>query len=146
MSITVDVITPEKVAFSDTVDFIAAPASDGEIGILPGHAPLLTRLALGELRLKKGSDVRYLAVTGGFLEVQSGSRVSIFAETAEMASDIDVERERLAAERAKTDMRNAADLESLDYAAAEAALQRAMVRMKIAQSRRKGPSAGGHAS
>jgi F-type H+-transporting ATPase subunit epsilon len=105
--IHVDLITPEKLAFSDTVEFIAAPTTLGEIGVLPHHAPLLTQLAPGELRFRKDGVTRFVAISGGFLEVQKGSRVSIFAETAEFADEIDVERARLAAERAKTQLASA---------------------------------------
>ena len=87
MPITVEVITPEKVAYRDEVDEIIAPASDGSVGILPHHAPLLTTLGVGELQLRKGGDTAVLAVAGGFMEVRPGSQVAIFAETAEMAQN-----------------------------------------------------------
>lgn len=140
MTIHVDIITPERQALSEEVDYIAAPAVDGEIGILPGHAPLLTRLGPGALRFRKGQQERYLAVSGGFLEVQQGSRVSVFAETAEFAEDIDVERARMAAEKAKTKIEQAKDLTGPELAALEASLGRAILRMKIGQGRwRKQP-------
>lgn len=131
--IKVDVITPEKLAISEEVDFIAAPASDGEVGILPGHAPLLTKLGIGELRLKKGNDIKFIAVAGGFLEVQSGDRVAIFAETAELSEEINEERARLAAERAKQHIKELKDPSQLNLLEAEAALNRAIIRLKVAQ-------------
>lgn len=133
MTIKVDVITPEKLTFSDEVDFIAAPAVDGEVGILPHHAPLLTRLGFGQLRITKGNTVRHLAVSGGFMEVQAGSQVSIFAETAEMAHEIDSERAMQALERAKSAIQNQKNLSDAELAEAEAALARAIVRIKVAQ-------------
>lgn len=140
MSISVEVITPEKLAFRDQVDFIAAPAVDGEIGILTGHTPLLTQLGLGELRFQKDRETQYYAVSGGFLEVQSGSRVSIFAETAEMAGEIDVERAKLAAERAQGKLVASQDLTAQELAELESALGRALVRLKVGKSRwRKQP-------
>jgi len=139
MPLHVDLITPERQVFSDDVDFIAAPAVGGEIGILPNHAPLLTQLGLGDLRLKKGTHTSHVAVTGGFLEVQKGSRVSIFAETAEMAEEIDLERARLELERAKNQLKAEEQTEKFDYAAAEAALARAILRLKVAENRRKAP-------
>jgi len=129
MTLHVDVITPEKLALSDEVDFVAAPASDGEIGILPHHAPLLTKLGVGELRLRKGNEVRRLALAGGFLEVQQGSRVAIFAETAELAEEIDAERAAHELEQAKTKLKQGREI---DLAAAEASLSRALVRLKLA--------------
>ena len=135
MSIKVELITPERLAFSEEVDSVVAPASDGEVGILPGHAPLLTKLGIGELRLRKGSDVKHVAITGGFMEVQHGSKVSVFAETAEFTEEIDVERARLAVERAKTKLQAVHDLTGPELAQLEAALSRALIRMKVAQGR-----------
>ena len=137
MTIKVNLITPERAVFSDTVEFIAAPAVDGEIGILPHHAPLLTQLGPGEIRLKKKEGETHLAISGGFLEVQEGSSVEIFAETAETEGDIDMERARLAAERAKTVMETSGKLNDQDSIAAEAALKRALVRLKVAEGRKR---------
>lgn len=139
--IHVELITPERLALSEEVDFIAAPTPQGGVGILPRHAPFLTRLVPGLLRLKKGADTRYVAVTGGFLEVKEGSQVKIFAETAEFAEQIDVERARLAVERAKAQLKEpAADLTAEELAKVEAALSRAILRVKIGErSWRKPP-------
>jgi F-type H+-transporting ATPase subunit epsilon len=134
--IHVELITPEKVVFNDQADFVAAPSALGEVGILPNHAPLLAQLVPGEIRLKKGGETHHLVVTGGFLEVQQGSRVAIFAETAEFAQDIDVERARLAAERAKARMVES-DLTGKELAEVEGALSRALLRIKIADVRRR---------
>lgn len=135
MPIDVEIVTPERMVYRDQVDFIAAPGALGELGILPGHAPLLTQLGVGELRFKKAGETKFLAVTGGFLEVQKGSRVSIFAETAEFAHEIDVERAKQAAERAKSQLTKAADLTGAELAQVEAALSRALLRMNIVQNR-----------
>lgn len=134
MPLHVDLITPEKQAFSDDVDFIAAPGADGEIGILPHHAPLLARLGVGELRLRKGDEIRYFALTGGFLQVQEGSRVSVFAETAELAQEIDTERAAQAAERAKNILRKPGEPD-LNLLEAEMALNRALLRLKVSRLR-----------
>ena len=134
--IQVELITPEKLAFREEVDFIAAPTPQGEIGILPRHAPLLSQLSYGVLRFRKGETTQYVAVTGGFLEVQENSRVSIFAETAEFADQIDVERARLAAERAKEKLKAPqADLTGAEMANLEAALSRAILRVKIGEKK-----------
>ena len=139
--IHVELITPERVVFRDEVDFVVAPSAMGEVGILPHHAPLLAQLAPGEVRLKKAGETQHLAVTGGFLEVQHGSRVSIFAETAEYAHEIDVERARQAAERAKAQIIEA-DLTGQELAAVEAALTRARLRIRVADIRRRRPVPG----
>ena len=99
------------------------------------------------LRLKKGVETQVLAVAGGFLEVCSGSRVAVFTETAEMAGEIDEERARLAAERAKEEMRKVKDPEGLGMEKFEADLKRALLRLKVADARRfKGPRPGGPSS
>lgn len=134
--IHVELITPERLTLSEDVDFIAAPAAMGEVGILSHHAPLLAQLGHGVLRLVSGGATRYFAVSGGFLEVQKGSRVSIFAETAELAEEIDIERARLAAERAKEKIEEA-DLTGKELAEVEASLTRALLRLKVADIRRQ---------
>ncbi len=141
MPIHVEVNTPEKLAFKEDVDFVAAPTTEGEIGILPRHAPLLAKLDLGPLRFRTGDKMQVLVVTGGFLEVQEKNRVIIFAETAEFAHDIDVERARLSAERAKSQLKSpSANLTVEELAQLEASLSRALMRIKVAGSRwRKQP-------
>ena len=134
--IHVELITPERLALSEEVEFIAAPSALGELGILPHHAPLLAQLVPGELRLRVGGVVRHVVVSGGFLEVQKGSRVSVFAETAEFAEEIDIERARLAAERAKKTLVES-DLTGKELAEVEAALTRALLRLKISDVRRR---------
>lgn len=137
MPIKVDVITPEKLVFSDRVDFIAAPAVDGEIGILPHHTPLLTRLGVGELRFKKGGAVsNRMAIAGGFLEVSEDNSVNIFAETAELSSEIDLERARLAAQVAKEKLTSSKDLTAEELAQVEASLTRALTRLKVGNMKR----------
>ena len=141
MSLRVEVITPERKLLDQEADFVAAPAFDGEIGILPGHAPLLTRLGHGELRIRRGANTDFLAISGGFLEVSQKNRVSVFAETADLAGQIDVERERQEAARAKAKLEQAKDLTAEELAAVEAALSRAVARLKVAGTvgRRRAP-------
>lgn len=143
MSIHVEVITPESVAFKKEVDFIAAPAIDGQVGILPGHAPLLTPLGLGELRLVTDGQTHSLAITGGFLEVKPGSEVAIFAETAEMAEEIDIEKEKIKAEEAKSKLQDSRDLTAEEFAEVERSLAHSIMRMKVGQIRKlRRPGAG----
>lgn len=143
MPIHVELNTPEKTALKEDVDFVAAPTPQGEIGILPHHAPLLTKLELGPLRFRTGHTMHVLIVTGGFLEVQENNRVSIFAETAEFAQDIDVERARLEAERAKSQLNEPSSrLTAEELAHVESSLLHALMRIKVAQHRWRKPPPG----
>jgi len=137
--ISLEIVSPEKPVLKDDVDFIVIPASDGEIGILPGHTHLLAELAVGEMRITKGGEVQLFAVSGGFAEVHP-DRVSVFAETAEMAKEIDAERARLAAEKAKQALSRAVNSQDLENA--QAALRRALMRLHVSEqgsSRRQRP-------
>lgn len=111
---------------------MVVPAADGQLGVLPGHAPLLAQLQAGVLQIRTGEETKVLAVSGGFMEVFEG-RVAVFAETAELADEINEERARQAAERAKAAMRGP----SLDDEQSEAALKRAMIRMKVVELSRR---------
>ena len=115
--------------FQSTADFVVFPAATGEMGILQNHLPVLAQLALGEVRITNKDRLDIFAVLGGFAEVRD-NKVSIFAETAEMANEIDVERARQAADRARQALRSPDA--TVDLAQAEAALQRALVRLRVA--------------
>lgn len=128
--ISLEIITPEKLALKEDADFIVLPAYEGEMGILPGHTHLLTQLAAGELRVKQEGALRFFAVSGGFVEVHP-DKVQVFAETAELAEEIDAERARLAAQKAKTQLTQAATQQ--DLAAAQAALRRALIRLRVSE-------------
>lgn len=130
----VEVVTGERVVFQmDEVDMAVVPGVDGMLGILPGHAQLISLLTNGELRVKKGGAEESIVVFGGFVEV-SHDHVTILADTAERASEIDVERAEAARARAEETKRNRAD--AVSVAEAEAALRRAAVRLRIGQRRR----------
>jgi F-type H+-transporting ATPase subunit epsilon len=131
--LTLELVTPERPAFSGEGDFVVLPAWDGEMGVLPGHAPFLVQLRPGEVRFTAGGETKLFAVSGGFAEVRD-DKVALFAETAEMAESIDAERARQALERARAELLKK-DLDSLTLAQAEAALRRAQVRLKVAQLR-----------
>lgn len=138
-TLSVELVTPEKVVLQGRADFVVLPAWEGEMGVLPGHEPFLVQLKHGEVRVTEGRELRRLAVTGGFAEV-GHDKVVLFAETAEMAEQIDAERERQALEKAKAE-RAQKDIDPLTLAAAEAAIRRAQVRLMVAQRgrRRAGP-------
>jgi F-type H+-transporting ATPase subunit epsilon len=128
--ISLEIVTPERSVLKDLVDSVAVPAYEGEIGVLPRHAPLLTQMKPGALRFVKDGETYLFAVSGGFAEVHPG-RVDIFAETAEMAEEIDSERARLAAEEAKQTLASKT-LPPDEMAKIQAALQRALVRLRLA--------------
>ncbi|MBI4057534.1 MAG: ATP synthase F1 subunit epsilon [Elusimicrobia bacterium] len=133
--LTLRLVTPERVVQeSSGVDFVVLPAYAGEMGILPGHAPFFVQLQEGSLRTHRGEDVNVLAISGGFVEIH-GDVVSVFAETAEMAEEIDAERARQALEKAKAQMVSP-NIDPLTLAQAEAAARRAAVRLKVAELRR----------
>ncbi|MBX6771556.1 MAG: F0F1 ATP synthase subunit epsilon [Chloroflexi bacterium] len=134
-SLQLDVVTAERVVYSDAVDSVVAPGTLGELGILPGHAALVTTLQPGELRVRKGTDEIDLAISGGFLEVRH-DRVLILADTAERAEEIDIERAQAAQERALRLIQERR--ERADLIQAEAALRRSRVRLKVARRRREG--------
>lgn len=128
-----DIITAEKVAYSGEVEALLAPGIEGELGILPHHAPLMTMLQPGELMVRKDGQETFLAVTGGFLEVME-NRVSILADAAERSEDIDEERAQAAVKSAQE--RIAMKSADLDLEQAMAQLRRATVRLTVARRRR----------
>ncbi|MDO8689749.1 MAG: F0F1 ATP synthase subunit epsilon [Dehalococcoidia bacterium] len=130
----VEVITAERVVLQDDVDMVVAPGTEGQLGILPHHTPLLTALKVGELRLKKGPDEISLAITGGFLEVLP-DRVIVLADAAERAEEIDIARAEMAKRRAEE--RLSKRTSEFDLARADASLARSLVRLKIAEKRRR---------
>jgi F-type H+-transporting ATPase subunit epsilon len=138
VKLSLEIVSPERPVAQQDVDFVVLPAVDGEIGILSGHTHLLTVLGVGELRITASGQVSTFAVSGGFAEVHP-NRVSVFAEAAEMATEIDTERARLAAERAKQEISQAASPEDLSLA--QAALRRALLRLHVSEgiSRRQRP-------
>ena len=133
MPLQLELVTAERVVLAEDADMVIAPAADGQVGILPHHAPLLTVLIPGELRVKRGAVEQSLAVTGGFMEVLNG-RVTILADAAERAEQIDLARAEEARRRAAEDLANRGA--GADTAAAELALRRAMVRISVARRRR----------
>lgn len=129
-TIRLEVVTPERLLVSEDVDEIIAPGHEGEFGVLPEHTQFLSILEIGILRYRRGSDVRKMAVGGGFAEVMP-DRVVVMADVAEKAEEIDVERARRAHARAEELLRNLS-LDDATYTKAHAALQRAIARMAAA--------------
>jgi len=132
--IHLDIVTAERQVYSGEVDIIVAPGIEGELGILPHHVPLMTILKAGEMIARKGGDEMSWAVSGGFLEVKP-DRVIVLADTAERDDEIDLARAEEARRRAEERLshRTAA----VDTSRAEAALQRSLTRLRVAQRRRR---------
>ncbi len=127
--LTVEVVTPERSVVKREIDSLVVPASEGYLGVLPGHAPLVTGLQIGVVYMKNEGREDTMAISGGFMEVIN-DRVTIMPDTAETGTEIDVERARRARERAEERLEKRP--EGLDVARAEAALQRALARLKAA--------------
>jgi len=129
-SIELQIVTPERHVLQENVQSVEVPGKEGYLGILPGHAPLITELGIGVLSYSKDSQTRYLTVIGGYAEVLP-HRVIVLAEVSERAEEIDVERTRRARERAQAEMAKAAPGFD-EWRHAELALQRALVRLQAA--------------
>lgn len=139
----VEIVTGERVVYTEEdVDMVVAPGIDGTLGILPRHAPLITVLSSGELRIKKGGREEALVVFGGFMEV-TPDRVIVLADTAEAVEEIDLARAEEARRRAEASITNRQG--QIDLEEAQVALRRATLRLQIGQrrSRRRGPTVGG---
>ena len=138
MTIQLEIVTPERLAYSDQVDAVILPGSEGELGVLPHHAPLVTTLGIGELRIRKGSTEESFAIVGGFLQVRP-DKVVVMAETADMASEIDLEKAQEARREAERALESGFH-EGADLSAARASLQQALIRIRVAERRyREGP-------
>jgi F-type H+-transporting ATPase subunit epsilon len=123
------IVTPDRLLVREDCDRVQIPGKNGELGILPGHAPLISVLTIGEISYRTGSTTHYLAVAWGFAEVLP-EKVTILADAAEAAEDIDVKRAQEAKARAEEAMRKGGD--DLDYEATLFALRRAEVRLEVA--------------
>lgn len=137
MDLLLEIITPEKVVYKDEISEVIVPTVDGEIAILPKHVNLLTQVNPGELIIKKGSSYQSLAITGGFLEVQS-NKVSIVAEYAVKAQDIEVARTMEAKKRAEKVMSEKSTDNEIRIAQAE--MIKAILELKIATKHRRRPT------
>ena len=128
--IKLDIVTPEKVAYSDDANMVIARTTAGDIGILPGHAPLIAALVTWPLRIITDDGEKQLSLCGGFIEVQP-EKITILANCAELPEEIDVSRAETAKARAESRLQGSKD--NIDVARAEAALKRAMIRLKVAE-------------
>jgi F-type H+-transporting ATPase subunit epsilon len=128
--LTLELATPTRMVVAETVDEVVVPGSEGYFGVLPGHAPLLATLGIGELTYRIGREERHVAVAGGFAEVRN-DKVIVLADTAELPQDIDRARAERARDRAEQRLSGRAQ-DEIDYARAGAALARALTRIQVA--------------
>jgi len=132
-----EIVTAERMVFSDEVSALIAWGMEGQLGILPHHAPLMTMLQPGDLMIRKDKEEEYLAISGGFLEVRP-DKVIILADACERVDEIDIARAEEAKRRAQETLKMAAPL-TIDMATAEAALRRSLARLKVAEKKRRQP-------
>ena len=138
MTIQLEIVTPERLAYQDEVDAVVLPGAEGELGVLPHHAPLVSTLGFGELRIRKGGAEESFAIVGGFVQVRP-DKVVVMAETADLASEIDLEKAQEARREAERALESGYH-EGADLSAARAALQQALLRIRVAERRhREGP-------
>jgi F-type H+-transporting ATPase subunit epsilon len=140
-TLELEILTMEGKVYQGRVDMVIAPGSEGLLGILPRHTPLLTQLTYGELQIKKDGEAdQFFAIGGGFMEVQP-DHVIVLADSAEHAEEIDVARAEAARRRAEELLAKAKTSEEIDFARAQTALQRSLLRLKISDRRRGGRKA-----
>ena len=128
--LTLELATPTRLVVSAEADEVVVPGSQGYFGVLPGHAPLLATLGIGEVTYRIGRDEHHVAVSGGFAEVRN-DKVIILADSAETPADIDRARAERAKERAEARL-SGRNQEEIDYARAMCALARAQTRLQVA--------------
>jgi len=133
-TLKLEIVTAERTVFSDDVTAVVAWGVEGQLGILPHHAPLMTMLRPGDLTIRKGNEEQYLAISGGFLEVRP-DKVIILADACERAEEIDIVRAEEAKRRAEEILKTRPP--EVDTAAAEAALRRSLTRLKVVEKRHR---------
>ncbi len=135
MPLTLEIVTPEARVYTDTIDSVVIPTTVGEIGVLPGHIPLLSQIEPGELRVTKNGETHRLAVGGGFVEIEA-DRVHVLAEHAITAEKIDETAVEEAMKRAEQQMRDAAHLDPAEFEHLQQLVRFAGVQLAVKRSRR----------
>jgi F-type H+-transporting ATPase subunit epsilon len=133
-TLRLEIVTAERMVYSDDVNEVVAWGIEGQLGILPHHAPLVTMLQPGDLFIKKDTEEQYMSISGGFLEVRP-DKVIVLADACERAEEIDVERAEAAKRRAEEILKTKPP--EVDTTAAEAALRRSLARLKVVEKRRR---------
>lgn len=135
MSLTVELVTPARVLLKEEVDVVSVPTPLGEISVLPHHAPLVTTIASGELRIRRGNDVQSFAVSGGVLAVEHGSKAVILAVMAERAEEISEASAEEARQRAR-ELQGTVTADEVAFASAAAAVERELARLRVVRKYR----------
>jgi len=138
-----EITTPERNVLREEIDSVTIPTREGEITILPGHIALVAILKPGELIVRRDGKESYMAVSGGFIEVQSlpkATRVIILADTAERAEELSIQAIEAAKERAQKELEEKRDVDDVAAAGAAASLERELARLKVARRHHKGRS------
>lgn len=133
-ALRLEIVTPDQVVLSSDIEYVGAPGVDGEFGVLAGHIPLLTALSIGTLVYRIGNKDYMAFIAGGFAEV-ADNKITILAQAAELAENIDVERAEKAKARAEERLQNAKHQDGIDIVRAENAMKRAIMRLKIANNK-----------
>jgi F-type H+-transporting ATPase subunit epsilon len=134
-SLTLEIVTPDRSLVTDRVDEVQVPGSEGYFGVLPGHTPLLATLAIGEMWYRKGGERFYLSLAGGFAEVLP-DKVTVLAQIAERAEDIDVARAERAKQRAEERLKAPPAAASMDFERARIAMMKSLIRLQVASRAR----------
>jgi F-type H+-transporting ATPase subunit epsilon len=135
MPLTLEIVTPAAKVYSDTVDSVVVPTVEGEIGVLPGHIPLLTQVEHGELRVTKGNTTSWLAVGGGFAQID-GDRVRVLAEHAITEEKIDEHAVEAALKRAEDELKAAKDMDPQQYEHLQGLVRYSGVQLAVKRRRR----------
>ncbi len=135
MPLTLEIVTPEAKVYSDTIDSVVVPTVEGEIGILPGHIPLLTQVEHGELRVTKGATTQWLAIGGGFAQID-GDRVRVLAEHAITEEKIDENAVEAAMKRAQDELKAAKDMDPQQYEHLQSLVRYSGVQLAVKRRRR----------
>jgi F-type H+-transporting ATPase subunit epsilon len=135
MSLTLEIVTPEARVYSDTIDSVVIPTVEGEIGVLPGHIPLLTQVGYGELRVTKGGATQLLVVGGGFAQI-SADKISILAESAINEEKIDEHAVEAAMKRAEEALKGKDSLDPAEIERLESFVRSSVVQLTLKRRRR----------
>ena len=135
MPLTLEIVTPEAKVYSDTIDAVVVPTVEGEIGVLPGHIPLLTQVQDGELRVTKGGTTQWLAVGGGFAQID-GDRVRVLAEHAITEEKIDEHAVEAAMKKAEEALKAAKDMDPQQYEHLQSMVRYSGVQLAVKRRRR----------
>ena len=135
MPLTLEIVTPEAKVYSDTIDSVVIPTVEGEIGVLPGHIPLLAQIEHGELRVTKGGVSSLLAVSGGFAQID-GDRVRVLAEHAITEEKIDENAVEAALKRAEEELQSAKDMDPQQYEHLQSLVRYSGIQLGLKRHRR----------